>query len=199
MGPQESQKGTQEERAGVMETVRSPKILLGSWLLSGPRRGHHVLEVPATCRQPEPQPQALSPSAKLTWAPAWGRRKCWLQSVPASDVEGTRNLLLRIDTALTGYIIPALTEPRIPCTNSSLGCSHSLKFLSKWAGEQLHGKDVKPVLGKGGQMGKDRPGTHSRGMQGFTGPQGVTAEIILFSGAGGGRMLLLEWKVLGKE
>lgn len=48
-------------------------------------------------------------------------------------------------------------------------------------------------------MGKDSPETHSRGTQGFTGPEGVTAEILLFSGAGGGRMLPLEWKVLDKE
>lgn len=48
-------------------------------------------------------------------------------------------------------------------------------------------------------MGKDVLEIIGAGSRGFKSPEGMTAEeIILFPGVGGGRRLLLEWKVLGK-
>lgn len=65
-----------------------------------------------TCRPPSAQ---SSCKAELG---ARGGRKRPLQSVPTPDVTG--NLLLGIDRALIGHIIPGLTEPRFRCTDSNL-------------------------------------------------------------------------------
>lgn len=52
---------------------------------------------------------------------------------------------------------------------------------------------------KGEQMGKGVLEIYFWGKQGFKDLEGmIVEEIILFVGVGGERMLLLEWKVLGK-
>lgn len=48
------------------------------------------------------------------------------QTVPTPDV--TRSLLLRTDRALIGHVIPGLTEPRFPGTDSNLSSSRSLRI-----------------------------------------------------------------------
>lgn len=68
--------GPQEQRAGVLEAVRSSKTLTCSWLLlSVLRRERSILEAPAVCTQTHPTgPQVLGPPAEPPWVPGAGRK-----------------------------------------------------------------------------------------------------------------------------
>lgn len=88
-----------------MEAVHSPEPLTSSWLLLFvPRQEQNILEAPAARSRAAPGCPGRGGTA--------GCR------VPTPDVTG--NLLLGIDRALIGHVIPGLTEPRFPCTDSNL-------------------------------------------------------------------------------
>lgn len=77
-----------------------------------------------TSRECQPGAGSLNPVAPESSAPGQslpggpGRAGNAAAGVPAPDVIGS--LLLRIDRALIGHIIPGLSEPRLPGTGADL-------------------------------------------------------------------------------
>lgn len=113
------------------------------------------------------------------------------QTVPTPDVTGS--LLLRTDHALIGHVIPGLTEPRFPGTDSNLSSSCSLRIhllRERRAGEQLNDKNVKPHDLERRTDGERGPGDPLLGRAGvggsFEDPEGMSAlkDNLVFGGGG---------------
>ena len=133
------------------------------WSKAGASLGHVM-----AARTPEPRcsiPQQ-SPPGHLPRAGGTTAAECTCTYVASRSPVGT-------DWALIGYIIPGLTEPRLPARiPACLGCLRSRHPSVNGQMSDFMAKMLTPVLGRGEQMGEDSPETHCWGTRGLQRPAG---------------------------